>query len=129
MKNNDHKKVGRAGWSDEDHTERFDVNEYADEIVNSEVSTGKKKSKKKKHKKSDHKHEFVEVILREESVSPFDEEALSKLANDEKKYKKIPFLYLIASNSRNDSIKWADKNLTYINKKVQGSWMIYCFRK
>lgn len=72
MKNNDHKKVGRAGWSDEDHTERFDVNDYADEIVNSEVSTGKKKSKKKKHKKSDHKHEFVEVILREESVSPFD---------------------------------------------------------
>lgn len=64
-----------------------------------------------------------------ESVSPFSKEGLKKLANDEKNYKKMPFLYLIASDARNKSINWADKNLIYLDKKVQGSWMIYSFTK
>ena len=46
------------------------MNEYADEIVSSEISNGKKKSKPKKHKKTDHKHEYTEVLLREEKTNP-----------------------------------------------------------
>lgn len=70
MKGNDYKKVGNAGWNDDHYTERPDMNEYADEIVSSEISNGKKKSKPKKHKKANHKHEYTEVLLREEKTNP-----------------------------------------------------------
>jgi len=51
------------------------------------------------------------------------------LAQDKEKYEKTPFLYLIASYSRNKSLDWAWRNLNYIGKIQKGSWTIYSFEK
>ena len=63
-----------------------------------------------------------------ESVSLFPPENLKKIANNEKKYKTIPFLYMMASYARNKSLEWADKNMEYVNKKETGSWIVYNFK-
>jgi len=49
------------------------------------------------------------------------------LIKDEKKYKNTPFLYLVASYARNESINWANKNFKYLDKRYKGAWAIYCF--
>ena len=64
-----------------------------------------------------------------ESVSLYSQQQLFNLASDDKKYYSIPFLYLIASYSRNKALEWADTRLEYIKKKQTGSWTIYCFEK
>lgn len=61
------------------------------------------------------------------TVSIFNESYLKKLAQDEKQYKKTPFLYLLFSYTRNYSINWANKNLNYADKRKKGSWIIYKF--
>ena len=72
MKNNDYKKVGMSGWSDLGHTERVEINDYANSIVKNEISVGKKISKQnKKKKKSNHKHDYKEVLLRVTFSNPF----------------------------------------------------------
>jgi len=50
-----------------------------------------------------------------------------KTVSDNDKYYKMPFLYLIASYSRNQAINWADKKYRYIEKRKTGSWMVYKF--
>lgn len=70
MKNNDYKKVGNTDYIDNNYTERPDMNSYASDIMNNEISNGRKRSKPKKHKKADHKHNYIEVILREEKTNP-----------------------------------------------------------
>ena len=64
-----------------------------------------------------------------ETVSLFSDNALKTLAQDEEKYTKIPFLYLIASYNRNKSLIWAHQNFKHIEKIKKGSWMIYSFEK
>ena len=61
-KSNYHKKIGRQGWNDDEHTRRSDIDAFYDEDMLESSSTGKKRSKKKSKKKSDHKHKYVEVI-------------------------------------------------------------------
>ena len=61
-KSNCHKKIGRAGWNDEEHTSRSEINDFYDDDMLESPSNGKKKSKKKQSKKSDHKHRYEEVI-------------------------------------------------------------------
>jgi len=62
-----------------------------------------------------------------QSVSIFSQLALNKILNNENIYKKTPFLFILASYSRNKAIEWADENLRYVQKAEKGSWMIYCF--
>ena len=62
-----------------------------------------------------------------ESVSLFNSYGLNVIANDEKRYKKTPFLFLIASLNRNEALKWADENFQYENKIKKGAWMVYKF--
>lgn len=64
-----------------------------------------------------------------ETVSIFPPENLKNIAQDNQKYSKTPFLYLISSYVRNKSLDWANLNLEYKNKTQKGSWMIYCFEK
>ena len=64
-----------------------------------------------------------------ESVSFYNQETLNKIASNDELYKKTPFLYLIASYTRNGAMEWANKNYKYLSKKQAGSWMIYCFEK
>ena len=64
-----------------------------------------------------------------ETVSLFPPENLERIAMDNEKYKKTPFLYLIASYSRNKSLDWASRNLNYSGKIQKGSWVIYSFEK
>lgn len=61
-KSNYHKKIGRQGWNDDEHTSRSDIDAFYDEDMLESSSTGKKKSKKKSSKRSNHKHKYVEVI-------------------------------------------------------------------
>ena len=62
-KSNYHKKLGRAGWIDKEHTSRSKESNFYDEDYSLEKpSTGKKKKKKLAPKKIDHKHEYVDVI-------------------------------------------------------------------
>lgn len=62
-KSNYHKKLGRAGWSSEEHTERSMIDEFYDFDCKDSPSSGKKRSKKKQSgKKYDHKHKFEKVI-------------------------------------------------------------------
>ena len=64
-----------------------------------------------------------------ESVSLFSPKAMDLILEDDEKYKKTPFLFLIASHSRNQTMEWASKNFKYLDKRKMGSWMIYCFEK
>ena len=64
-----------------------------------------------------------------ESVSIFSNTDLKALAQEEQKYKKTPFLYLIASYVRNKSLYWAHENLKFNDKILTGSWMVYSFEK
>ena len=61
-KSNYHKKIGRHGWNDNEHTPRAEIDDFYDEDMLESSSNGKKKSKKKQSKKSDHKHKYEEVI-------------------------------------------------------------------
>jgi len=63
-----------------------------------------------------------------ESVSFFDKESLKNLAQNEIRYKQIPFLYLISSYVKNSSLDWANSRFTYIQKKQSYAWMIYEFK-
>lgn len=62
-----------------------------------------------------------------ESVSILNEESIVKIASDDDKYYKMPFLYLLSSYVRNQTMKWADKKYTYIDKRKKGSWIVYKF--
>ena len=62
-----------------------------------------------------------------ESVSIFNQDALKKIINDDEKYNKTPFLYLMASYVRNEAMSWADRNFKYLKKEKTGNWVIYCF--
>ena len=62
-----------------------------------------------------------------DTVSLFPPENLKRIALDDEKYKKTPFLYLISSFVRNESLAWAYKNLSYVDKREIGSWIVYCF--
>ncbi len=62
------------------------------------------------------------------SVSLFDKESLKSIAENEIKYKKIPFLYLISSYVRNSVIDVANSKLSYVKKKQLHSWTIYEFQ-
>jgi len=62
-------------------------------------------------------------------VSIFPPANLLNLAQNEEKYEKTPFLYLVSSYSRNKSLDWAYEKLTYKNKIKKGSWMVYSFEK
>ena len=64
-----------------------------------------------------------------ESVSLYSDEQMKNLLSDEEKYKKTPFLFLIASYMRNKSLDWAARNLLYQGKIKTGSWMVYSFVK
>ena len=62
-KSNYHKKLGRAGWIDNEHTSRSKESNFYDEDYSLEKpSTGKKKKKHPAPKKCNHKHEYEEVI-------------------------------------------------------------------
>ncbi len=61
------------------------------------------------------------------TVSIFNQEYLKKLSEEDEKYKKTPFLYLLFSYARNHSMNWANKNLNYADKRKKGSWIIYKF--
>lgn len=63
-----------------------------------------------------------------ESVSFFNQETLNRLTKENNRYKEIPFLYLIASYSRNEAMNWAIKNFSYEGKIKKGAWMIYKFK-
>ncbi len=64
-----------------------------------------------------------------EAVSIFNDWGIEQIVKDEKRYNKTPFLFLIASYVRNKSLAYLDKNLTYLEKKQTGAWMVYCFEK
>lgn len=64
-----------------------------------------------------------------ESVSIFSNNALKNLVQDNEKYQKTPFLYLIASYIRNKSLFWAYQNLKFNHRIKKGSWMVYSFEK
>ena len=64
-----------------------------------------------------------------ESVSLFSNSGLKKLAQNDEKYEKTPFLYLIASYNRNKSLIWAHRHLKFKKRIKKGSWMIYSFEK
>ena len=66
-------------------------------------------------------------IVNLDSVSLFPPENLKRIAKDEQKYKNTPFLYLISSYVRNESLHWAYQNLNYKGKIEKGSWSVYCF--
>ena len=61
-KSNYHKKIGRHGWSDNEHTSRAEIDDFYDEDMLESSSTGKKKAKKKSKKKTDHKHKYVDIV-------------------------------------------------------------------
>jgi len=61
-KSNYHKKIGRHGWSDNEHTPRAEIDDFYDEDMLESSSMGKKKAKKKSKKKTDHKHKYVDII-------------------------------------------------------------------
>ena len=61
-KSNIHKKVGRQGWIEEEHTTRSELDNYYDEADTDSPSTGKKRSKRKSKKKCDHKHKYSDII-------------------------------------------------------------------
>lgn len=60
-KSNFYKKLGQAGWSDNDHTPRSKEDDFYELDSANKSSTGKKR-KKKSVKKCNHKHQYVEVI-------------------------------------------------------------------
>lgn len=64
-----------------------------------------------------------------ETVSLFSNTDMKRILGDENLYQNTPFLYLIASYSRNKSLYWAYSNLKYQAKIKKGSWMIYSFKK
>ena len=64
-----------------------------------------------------------------ETVSLFSNNALKNIAQDDEKYTKTPFLYLIASYNRNKSLLWAYQNFKFNKRVKKGSWMIYSFEK
>ena len=64
-----------------------------------------------------------------ETVSLFSNNALKNIAQDDKKYEKIPFLFLIASYNRNKSLFWAHEHFKFNKQIKKGSWMIYSFEK
>ena len=64
-----------------------------------------------------------------ETVSLFSNTGLKNLTQNEEKYLKTPFLYLIASYNRNKSLIWAHQNLKFQKKVKKGFWMIYSFEK
>lgn len=68
-------------------------------------------------------------IVNLESVSLFPPENLKNIANNDEKYQKTPFLYLISSYARNKSLHWANDRMEYIGKKQTGSWIVYNFKK
>ncbi|MBQ8635805.1 hypothetical protein IJ425_06605 [bacterium] len=51
------------------------------------------------------------------------------IVSDDEKYKKTPFLFLIASLVRNEVMDCANDNLKYIGKTKIGSWVVYSFYK
>lgn len=61
------------------------------------------------------------------TVSFFSPKNLKDIASDEKKYYKTPFLFLISSYNKNSSLKWAYKNLSYLNQKDRFQWIVYKF--
>ena len=48
--------------------------------------------------------------------------AVIGLGNPEEKYAKTPFLFLLASYSRNEANKWAIDNLRYIDKREKKNY-------
>ena len=52
---------------------------------------------------------------------------IKSIASDDNKYRKTPFLFLIASLNRNEALKWADSKFTFENKIKTGAWMVYKF--
>lgn len=64
-----------------------------------------------------------------ETVSLFSDNDMKRILKDENLYLDTPFLYLIASYSRNKSLYWAYSNLEYKNRLKKGSWMVYSFEK
>lgn len=62
-----------------------------------------------------------------ESVSFLRADDIRKIASDDSKYHKMPFLYLIMSYLRNEVMTWADNRLTYLGKDRKGDWMVYEF--
>ena len=61
-KSNLYKKIGQAGWSEEDHTPRKQTESFYDYDSLDKASTGKKISKRKTPKKTKHKHDYEQVI-------------------------------------------------------------------
>lgn len=62
-----------------------------------------------------------------ESVSLFNSYGLKTIANDEARYKKTPFLFLIASLNRNEALDWANEKYSFENKIKIGDWTVYKF--
>ena len=62
-----------------------------------------------------------------ESVSLFNEYGIKTILEDKNRYKKTPFLFLMASLSRNEAIKWANERFVYKNKNKKGAWTVYEF--
>lgn len=60
------------------------------------------------------------------TVSLFNELYLNKIAQDVK-YEKTPFLFLIASYVRNQSMTIVSHELKYENKLENGDWVVYSF--
>lgn len=61
-------------------------------------------------------------------MSFLNQQAIINIASDDIKYYKMPFLYLIFSYVRNQSMDWASENYKYVAKKKTGGWMIYQFK-
>ena len=51
-KSNYHKKIGRQGWNDDEHTRRSDIDAFYDEDMLESSSTGKKEIKKRNQRKN-----------------------------------------------------------------------------
>ncbi len=62
-----------------------------------------------------------------ESVSLFNSYGLETIAKDDSRYKKTPFLFLIASLNRNEALNWANEKLVFENKTKLGDWTVYKF--
>ena len=54
---------------------------------------------------------------------------IEKFAADDSQYYKTPFLYLISSYVKNESIRWAHTNLNYVEYTKKGDWVVYKFKK
>lgn len=63
------------------------------------------------------------------SVAFISEDNMENILANDKEYKKTPFIFLVFSKLKNDSIKILDNKLVKVEELTSGDWILYVYQK